>query len=229
MLVKLSFRIRSWSLQRPCNLQGVNMKITSVERNKKYKNMLSVYIDNAYAFSVSEEDYICLNLYEKKEITQEELDNIKNNLIFRKAKSSAIRYIASKLRSGKEVYTKLSQKGYAHDIIEKVVRELESMGYINDELYAQKYIYDRSKLKPKSKKMLRFELQSRGISDEIIERTLAEWKVDDSVLAGTLIKRKFGKYNLNDEKIVKRVYAFLQHRGFSFEIINDALNKLREL
>jgi regulatory protein len=205
------------------------MEITSVERNKRYKNRLSVYIDNNYSFSISEEDYICLNLYEKKEITQEELDNIKNNLIFRKAKSSALRYITSKLRSEKEVCTKLSQNGYTDDIIEKVVGELKSIGYINDELYAQKYIYDRSKLKPKSKKMLQFELKNRGISDEIIEGSLAEWKVDDSTLAESLIRRKFGKYNLNDEKIVRRVYAFLQHRGFSFEIINGALNKLREL
>jgi regulatory protein len=66
----------------------------------------------------------------------------------------AVRFLAMKLRSEKEVSFKLENEGFDEDTIEKVLEELKSMGYINDKIYAQKYVYDRSKLKPKAKKML---------------------------------------------------------------------------
>jgi len=202
------------------------MEITSIEANKKNKGKLSVYIDNKYSFSVSEEDYLSVNLYEKKQITEQELDYIKNNILFRAAKSAAIRYLTFKLRSEKEVHFRLSSDGYGDDITEKVVEELKALGYINDKLYAQKFIYDRSRLKPKSKKMLRMELKNKGVADEITEEVLDEWNVDDTTVAEGLVKKKFGKYDIRDEKIIKRIYSFLQHRGFNFETVSNIISKI---
>jgi len=41
-------------------------------------------------------------------------------------------------------------------------------------IYAQKYVYDRIKLKPKAKKMLKRELNQKGVSDEIADQVLSE-------------------------------------------------------
>lgn len=202
------------------------MLITSIERNKKNKDRLSVCIDNRYSFSISEDDYLSLNLYDKKEITEEEVQYIKDVLNFRAAKSTAVRYLSLKLRPEIEIRAKLENEGYDTEIADRVIEELKALGYINNRLYIQKYVFDRSKLKPKSKKMLKLELKSRGLPEEEIDEVLDEWKVDEAVVAEGLVKKKFGKYDLKDEKIIKKVYSFLLHRGYSYEIVDGIIKKI---
>lgn len=202
------------------------MEITSAEKSKKNKDRISVYIDGKFAFIISEEDYISLHLYEKTEISQETIEYIKNTINVRQAKAKAVKFLALRIRTEKEVRDKLHKEGYDQDCIQKVIDELLAMGYINDKLYAQKYIYDRSKLKPLSKKMMKLELISRGVSEETADEVLADWKVDDSVVAERLLKNKFGKYDLSDEKILRKAYMFLAHRGFSGETIKAAIRDM---
>jgi regulatory protein len=56
------------------------MEITSVEKNKKNKDRMSVYIDGRFSFSISEDDYLAMHLYDKSQINAEEIDYIKNTL-----------------------------------------------------------------------------------------------------------------------------------------------------
>ena len=202
------------------------MEITAVEKSKKNKNRLHIYIDGKFSFTISEDDYVSMNLYENPVLTEDTVDYIKNTLNFRDAKSLAVRYLSMKLRTENEVRVKLQDQCYDCVCIDQVIEELKSIGYINNKLYAQKYVFDRSKLKPLSKKLMKQELQARGISEEIAEEVLDDWKVEDIVVAESLLKRKFGKYDLTDEKILKKAYMFLLHRGFSHDIIREALRSI---
>ncbi len=201
------------------------MTITSAEKSRKYKDRLLIYIDGRFSFTISEEDYITLNLYENPELTQETLDYIKNTLNFKEAKSIAVRYLSMKLRTEEEVKVKLKSCGFDNECIENVTEELKAIGYINNKLYAQKYVFDRSKLKPLSKKLMKQELLSKGIAEDIADEVLDDWKVEDIDVAENLLKRRFGKYDLSDDKVLKRAYTFLLHRGFSYEVIKKAIQE----
>ena len=202
------------------------MKITSTEKRNKNKDIIAVYIDNCYSFTISEENFISLNLYDDRDMTIEEINNIKNNINYKSAKNEAIKYISYKFRSRKEVFAKLSEEGYEKGIIEKVLDELTAMGYINDKIYTQKYIFDRSKLKPKSSKLLKHELRLKGIDSDIINEVMMDYEVDDNIVAEGLARKKFGKYDMTEEKIVKKIYSFLKHRGFDHDVISRAINEL---
>lgn len=204
------------------------MEITSAERNKRNRDRMSIYIDDKFAFTIDEDDYLSMNLYERKEITSEELEYIKNTLNFRGAKSAAVRYLSIKLRTEKEVRQKLHDEGFDSENIGNVIEELKAIGYINNKLYAQKFVFDRSKLKPKSKKLLKLELQSRGISQEIADEVLDDWKVDEAIVAEELVKRRFGKYDMQEEAVLKKIYMFLNHRGYNRRLIEGVVNKLNE-
>jgi regulatory protein len=203
------------------------MKITSIEKRNKNKDKIAVYIDNSYSFTIAEEDYISLHLYEEKDLNDEEINNIKSNVNYRAAKSEAVKYISYKFRSKKEVSDKLLEEGYEENVVENVLEELAGMGYINDKIYAQKYIFDRSKLKPKSSKLLKLELGIKGIKSEIVDEILLDYEIDDNLVAEGLARRKFGKYDITDEKVVRKIQSFLQHRGFDYEIINKTLKDLK--
>lgn len=207
------------------NVTGENMVITDVKRNK---DNVILSIDGKYSLVISEEEYLRLNLYDKAELTKEEFDYINHQINFRKAKSVAVRFVSLKLRSEKEIYNRLIDSGYDESTVLKVIEELKAMGYINDLLYASKFIHDRCKLKPKSLKMLRFELKNKGIPDSIIGEVLDKADIDEHAVAEGLVRKKFGKYDLSDDKIVKKVYNFLAHRGYSFSVIENVLRNIRE-
>ena len=202
------------------------MEITAVEKSKKKNDMISIFVDNEFSFSVSEENFISLNLYEKKEITKSEIYYIKNTLNFRTAKAAAINFLSYKLRTDLEVVNKLKTLGFASETIDKVIDELKAIGYINNQLYTQKYVYDRSKLKPKSKRLLKMELLNKGVSAEIIDEVLSDWAIDECAIAEGLIHKKFGKYDLNDEAVYKKAYMFLKHRGYSDSTVKKAIKNL---
>ena len=105
------------------------MVITSIERQAKNKKRLSVFVDGEYSFSLNEEDYMKLGLYENRRITADEIRRIKNLVNFNSAKSDAIRFVSLKIRSGKEVGEKLKRMGYEQDTADRVVDELKGMGY----------------------------------------------------------------------------------------------------
>lgn len=204
------------------------MEIVSVQKSKNSKGLYSICLDDGTILSIPEEEYLRLNLYEKKEISKLELEDLRENIEFHAAKAVAIRFVALKLRCENEVREKLMQEGFSSDTADRVIHELKSLGYLNDILFVQKYIYDRSKLKPKSKRMLRLELMEKGISGEDIDSVLDEWKVDEASVAYGLAKKKFGKYDTHDEMILKKIQLFLRHRGFSFDTIREAVRMLHE-
>jgi len=202
--------------------------ITSAVKQKNNPDMISIYIDNKYAFSMPADEYLKLNLYERNELAEEEIKKIREEINITAAKQCGIRMLYSKDRTEFEIRQNLIRQGFDEDTAEGAVMQLKSMGYINDRLYAHKYISDRLKLKPKSKKALIYELQKKGIDREIITEVLDEFEMDESLIAYRITRKKFSKYDISDPPIQRRIVSFLTHRGFSHEIINNVIKQLME-
>ena len=173
-------------------------------------------------------EYLRMNLYEKQEITDEEIKKIREEINVKYAKQRAIRMLAARDRTEYEVKTRLIRLGFDDISAESAVLQLKAMGYINDMLFARKYISDRLKLKPKSKKALAYELEKKGIEADIIADVMDEFEVDEFLIAYRLAKRKYGKYDATDPKIQRRIASFLSHKGFSYDIIKSTLEQIIE-
>jgi|LSQX01.3.fsa_nt_gb regulatory protein len=224
----IMFFLNSWYNVRKKYGECGQVIITSAVKQKNNPDMISIYIDNKYAFSMPKEEYLKLNLYERNELTEEEIKKIREEINITAAKHNGIRMLYSKDRTEFEVRQKLIRQGFDEDTAEGAVMQLKSMGYINDRLYAHKYISDRLKLKPKSKKALMYELQKKGINKEIITEVLDEFEIDESLVAYRITKKRFSKYDISDPLIHRRIVSFLTHRGFSYEIINNVIKQLMQ-
>lgn len=185
-----------------------------------------ICIDNSYSLSVPEEVYFKHNLYEKPEISDEELEVIKKASSFSMAKTKALTYLSFKARTSKEVENKLIKDGFSANIVAKVIKELIVDGYINDSIYVRRYINDRIKLKPKSKNMLVYELKNKGIDETVILEVLDELKIDNMAIASNLLLKKFNDFNISDIKIKRKIYSFLRYRGFNDSEIRDVLKQI---
>lgn len=203
------------------------MTITSVEKVRG-KDMVRVFIDNNYSFTIPSEDYIKNNLYEEIEISEEKLSLIRTKVLVQAAREKAIKYLTYKDRSESEIFKKLKEAGFDTDVANTAVNELKAIGYLDDGRYALKYITERMRTKALSRKSLVYELKNKGIDAETIEKALSEFEIDDYEVALREAKRKFGKYDISDVRTEQRVYRFLLHRGFSYEIAGKVIGNMKK-
>lgn len=138
---------------------------------------------------------------------------------FIEAKTNAVKYIMYKPRTQYEVKNKLLKLDYNEELIEEVINELLLLEYLNDNLYAEKFIKNSQNVKPMSKNMIKYKLKEKGISDDIIQKALQESDVDEVELARNLFLKKTKGKTL-DEKELNKAKAFLARKGFSLAIIN---------
>ncbi|MFH1406931.1 MAG: regulatory protein RecX [Candidatus Omnitrophota bacterium] len=146
-----------------------------------------------------------------------------------KAKSYALRLLAIRPRSIKELKDKLALKGYKPQDIEHIIEELTCKNFLNDLEYARVFLRSRISNNPKGVMLLKMELRQRGISDEIINAALSEVKESfsekDAALKLAQARRRFlGKTEKDAAK--KRIYDYLNRRGFTANTIYEVIKEL---
>lgn len=204
--------------------------ITEISVQKKNKNRCNIYIDNIFAFGVSNELIYKENLKVGMIIDEEKLKKIvyEENLI--NCKETALKIIERSYKTKKEMEKRLLEKGYNLEEINETLKFLERYNFINDESYAKAFIKDKTKTQGKQK--IKYALKNKGISEEIIEEELSNLdmereKENANILAlkkyNILIKRENDKY-----KIKEKIIRFLISRGYNYEVAKDAVKEMLE-
>jgi len=196
--------------------------ITAITQQKNNKDRYSVFIDDNFAFGLIMQDIVYFKLKQGEEISQEKYDFIQNELIYIQAQDIALHYIAYKMRTEQEVRKKLFEKEYTEYIIERVIHFLIEYHYIDDMNYCKSYIKQRLQCNPKGAYVLKMELKQRGIKQSIIDKAIENSDIDELNDAIKLLQKKCLYLDDIDEKNKKRLFAFLQRRGYSYDIIKEA-------
>lgn len=204
--------------------------ITEISVQKKNKNRCNIYIDNIFAFGVSNELIYKENLKVGMIIDEEKLKKIayEENLI--NCKETALKIIERSYKTKKEMEKRLLEKGYNLEEINETLKFLKRYNFINDESYAKAFVKDKTKTQGKQK--IKYALKNKGISEEIIEEELSNLdmereKENANILAlkkyNILIKRENDKY-----KIKEKIIRFLISRGYNYEVAKDAVKEILE-
>jgi regulatory protein len=196
--------------------------ITAITQQKNNKDRYSVFIDDNFAFGLIMQDIVYFKLKQGEEISQEKYNFIQNELIYIQAQDIALHYIAYKMRTEQEVRKKLFEKEYTEYIIERVIHFLIEYHYIDDMKYCKSYIKQRLQYNPKGVYILKMELKQRGIKQSIIDKAIENSDIDELNDAIKLLQKKCLYLDDIDEKNKKRLFAFLQRRGYSYDIIKEA-------
>lgn len=146
-----------------------------------------------------------------------------------KAKNNAYSLLRSRPRSEFELRQRLKIKGYSSEIVEAIVCDLKRLGEIDDAKFARLWVESRMHQNPMGDIVLRRELQEKGISDGIIEATLADKSehYDEFKVASSMAEERFRQYaKLDKKKALKRLYDFLIRRGFAFDTVQKIVGEI---
>ncbi len=140
-------------------------------------------------------------------------------------KNQAFNLLSYRDRSAYEMKDRLLKKGYQEDEVITVIKRLKELSYIDDNKFAETWVKYRIKNKPRGSNMLRKELNSKGIDENIINRVLVKLvDFDTEVDLGSTLARKWLKNH--DEDVIK-LKRYLYYKGFSATIIYSILNGLK--
>jgi len=141
-----------------------------------------------------------------------------------KGKKYSLRLLAARSRSEYEVKTRLLKAGYNETTSENVVSELKKENILNDTRFALEWVDSRLEFSPRAAKVIRAELEAKGVSDDVIGRVFEKKaeKLDDEVIARKLIKDKLSlEKELSVEKLKVKVFRFLISKGFGVELAEE--------
>lgn len=201
------------------------MLITKIEVQKKRKDRYNVFVDGEFRFGLDEGVLARLGLYDKKEIDESEIEQIEKEEVIAKAFNAAVNFLKARERSKKEVRDKLKSKECSEGVIEKVLDKMERLDLVNDKRFAEMFVRDRMKLKPKGKKLLSIELSRKGIAKNIIEESLSEILDKDSEigLAKIVLEKAIRKYGDSPDS-KQKVIRYMMSKGFDYDIISGLLS-----
>lgn len=204
------------------------MKITKIEKQKKNLKRYSVFIDDEFAFGIDEVDLLYYKLSENTQIDETKYNFILENVIYNKAKNKAVKYISYQPRTEKEVTEKLKECEYSNDIIFRVIETMKKYNYINDKEYAKNFLTSKLNLKGYGIFKISFDLKQKGISDDIINDIIENTELNENKRALEVLEKKLRGKKISDYKEKQKLYNFLLRRGFSYDVIKEAINNFQE-
>jgi regulatory protein len=204
-------------------------QITRIVQQKKDKERVNIYLDGKYAFPTTLESVLTKSLKVGKELSLQQISDLKNEGDTSKIFNKALNYMTSRPHSERELKMWFRRKKIEDEnITEKVTLKLKKLNLINDLEFAKWWVEQRSAFKPKGKNALKAELAQKGINREIIEEVLSDTDRDtEKEMAIKLAEKRISRLQSLEPKEQKRkLLEFLGRRGFSYDIARDAIDEL---
>lgn len=201
------------------------MKITDIKQQVKRADRYSIYVDNKYAFSLSEAELMAVNIKIGQEFSQAELQSLMQKAIIDKGYDRALNLIMRRPRSQWEITEYLKRKDYDEDSIANILNKLSNRGHIDDSDFARRWVESRRVLKPTSKRKLTLELRQKRVNDEVIQEVLVNEDADELEVLRDLVARKRRQTKYQDNT---KLMQHLIRQGFSYGDVKHIMSETRE-
>jgi regulatory protein len=199
--------------------------ITAIEPQARRGGKRSnVFVEGRYAFSLSTE--LAATLHVGDSIDAAETDRLLNEDQRLRVYDAALRFLAVRPRSEREIRDRLARHEFAPQIVDGVIERLRQLDLVDDAAFAEYWIEQRQAHRPRGGRLLKHELRLKGVNVDVVTAALPADE-DEEVGAYQAAQRKATSLRLLDERTFRqRLGAFLQRRGFSYETSRTVVKRL---
>jgi len=135
----------------------------------------------------------------------------------KQAKNVSYYWLGASEKTRKQLFDKIKNKGITDDVANEVLDELEADNYLDDERYAENFVYSKMTYDKLGKQAIGFKLRTKGINQEIIDRVLSEIDEEESEENARILARKkiYPTRNMEKNKRLQNIAASLARKGHS--------------
>ncbi|WP_435102133.1 regulatory protein RecX [Arhodomonas sp. AD133] len=138
----------------------------------------------------------------------------------------ALRLLARREHSERELAGKLAQRGYERTVVDEVIADLAAERLVSDERFAEEFVRARSG-QGFGPLRIRADLARRGVDDALITPHLsddAQWVA----AASELHRKRYGDAPPQDVREKARRTRYLANRGFTAEQVRRVVGGLED-
>lgn len=192
-----------------------------MEAQKRNKNRVNLYLDDEFFCGLSLETVMRNHLKEGQQISEQNIEYLKNETEKQIALEKATGYIAKCQKTKKQINDYLLKKGFEEYIASFVLEKLGEYHFVDDELFAKSYV--KTKSKNCGKRKLEYELKQKGIDEQIINDSIENFCEDEKTVGPVL--DKYLKNKTLDLKTKQKAYRFLVSHGYSSNVASTAISR----
>jgi regulatory protein len=200
-------------------------KISALVFQKRNKERVNVYLDGRYAFSLSAIE--AARLHNGQYLSDAEIEALQQKGELQKGYDRALRFLAFRPRSRAEVENYLKKKKVTPAHVAEILERLTAGGLLDDREFARFWIENRERFKPRGRRALQYELRQKGLGETTIQEALEEALLSEEDSAYRAAQGRARTLSTLDYVEFKRkLWAYLARRGFSYEVIKQAIERL---
>lgn len=151
---------------------------------------------------------------------------MKNKMTEETAMMRLADYCAKAEHCSYELLTQLKKWEIAEAAQIRILRDLQSRRYFDDERYARAYVHDKLQYNKWGRRKIEEGLYQKHISEEIRQHVLDEVDTDEfvSILRPLLKQKRKSIKGDSDYERTQRLIRFALGRGFTFDIIRQCID-----
>ena len=190
----------------------------------KKSNVYEITLSDNKKYDLYDDIILKYELLLNKELTSSKLEEILNENNKIESYYIALKYLKSKMRTEKEIRTKL--KDYSVSSINYTIDRLRKENYINDSIYIKAYINDQINLKLVGYNKINMDLIKMGFPTSEIKNILDNISEDVWLdkIKKYIDKKISSNHSFSGNVLKQKLIQDLISKGFSQELINDVLN-----
>ena len=197
-------------------------------KDLEYQVMIKFPSTEIITLPVHEELILKYRLVEGKELTFEQVQEIKDQLDYGKVYQAALKMLARQSYTKADLNQKLTAKNFEMSLVRETLNKLEEIGLVNDEQYTISYIQHHSLMGKKGPKVLKQELLRKGVSEIVIDKYLSNYKeelqlehLNKLISQQMRLNKKYGPHIIK-----QKIYQTLMLKGFSRSMIDLVFNEI---
>ena len=197
--------------------------ITAITPQVKNAKRCNIFLDGEFFCGLSLETVMKNRLKVGMTVDEKALEKMQLESEYSSAMDKALNYLSVAVKSEKQTRDYLKGKGYTPLVIDRVLEKTKEYGFVDDDYFARRYA--ETYADKKGAFLIKRELKTKGIADDISEEVLEE--MGDQSEAAARIAEKYMRGKEPDQKNLQKLYRHLLSKGFSYDDAKSAVEKIR--
>jgi regulatory protein len=197
------------------------VRIERIEEGKTGR--VVIHLSSGLSFPLGKKESRNLELEVGKELFEEQLSWILEELVFPRGRNYLIYLLSAKDYTCKEVADKLKKARYPDEVIEQILSYGLEKHYLDDLRYAEDYV--RTHKSGKSMRQLTCKLLEKGIPSYILNQLEEE---DDQEELLPKVRRYYEKKTGSAYERRGKTYQYFVRKGYSSGLVRDLIREVEE-
>lgn len=206
------------------------MKISRIEPQKHHAERVNVYVDGEFRLALAQEVLLRERLRVGDPLTEARVRELEAEDQRWKAREAALGLLSFRARTGSELRRRLLRKEFPEEVVDATVADLVERGMVDDSSFAEMFVRDRMRFRPRGARRLAQELRAKGVAPQTAADAIGEVMEREEVSELDLAREAVAKWSRrageDPQRARRRLYGFLARRGFGGETVRIIMDEV---